>query len=427
MPDSATQSPTGQHGRAAFYFIFITITLDFLGFGIIAPVLPKLIIQFEGGNIARAAAIVGYFGFGWGAMQFLFSPILGAWSDRFGRRPVILLSCAGLGLDYILMAVSPTLGWLFLGRIISGITSSNISSAFAYVTDVTPPEGRAKKFGWLSAAFGLGFIIGPAAGGVLGGIHLRLPFWVAAGLSLANALYGFFILPESLPPERRAKSAWQMANPLGSLALLSSKPGLAILGFITTLNYLGQQSLPSIFVLYVDYRYAWSERMIGFSLAVVGVSVSVVSGGLVGPFVKRFGERGGLIFGLLIGAVAFCGFALASHAWILFAAIPLLALWGISGPAVQSLMTQRVDPTSQGKLQGAINSIRGFTTMFGPLLFTQVLAAAISPRLGLHLPGAPYFLAGFFLFSSAFLAIYATRPSSLSSAPQPAASLTPSD
>jgi MFS transporter, DHA1 family, tetracycline resistance protein len=427
MPDSATQSPAGRHGRAAFYFIFITITLDFLGFGIIAPVLPKLIIQFEGGNIARAAAIVGYFGFGWGAMQFLFSPILGAWSDRFGRRPVILLSCVGLGLDYILMAVSPTLGWLFLGRIISGITSSNISSAFAYVTDVTPPEGRAKKFGWLSAAFGLGFIIGPAAGGVLGGIHLRLPFWVAAGLSLANALYGFFILPESLPPERRAKSAWHMANPLGSLTLLASKPGLAILGFITTLNYLGQQSLPSIFVLYVDYRYGWSERMIGFSLAVVGVSVSVVSGGLVGPFVKRFGERGGLLFGLLIGAVAFCGFGLASHAWILFAAIPLLALWGISGPAVQSLMTQHVDPTSQGKLQGAINSIRGFTTMFGPLLFTQVLAAAISPSLGLHLPGAPYFLAGFFLFSSALLAVYATRPSSLPSAPKPAASLTPSD
>jgi MFS transporter, DHA1 family, tetracycline resistance protein len=427
MPDSATQTPARQMGRAAFSFIFITVTLDFLAFGIIAPVLPKLIIQFESGNIARAAAIVGYFGFGWGAMQFLFSPILGALSDRFGRRPVILLSCAGLGFDYILMALSPSLGWLFLGRLISGITSSNISSAFAYVTDVTPPEHRAKQFGLLSAAFGLGFIIGPAAGGLLGGIHLRLPFWVAAGLSLTNALYGFFILPESLPLERRAKSAWHMANPLGSLTLLTSKPGLGVLAFVTTFNYLAQQSLPSVFVLYVDFRYGWSERMIGFALAVVGVSVSVVSAGIVGPFVKRFGERGGLIFGLLIGAVAFWGFALASHAWILFAAIPLLALWGISGPAVQSLMTQRVDPTSQGKLQGAINSIRGITTMFGPLLFTQVLATAISPTTGLHLPGAPYFLAGFFLFSSVFLAHYATRPSSLPSASQSAASLNPSD
>ncbi len=270
--------PAARFGQAAFIFIFITILLDFLALGIIAPVLPNLIIQFKGGNIASAASITGYFGFAWATMQFIFSPILGAWSDRFGRRPIILISCAGLGFDYILMALAPTLGWLFVGRLISGITTSNISTAFAYVTDVTPPERRAKQFGLISAAFGLGFIIGPAVGGLLGNVHLRLPFWIAAGLSLANAIYGFFILPESLPPERRAKKAWHMANPLGSLTLLRSHPELGGLAIVTLLYYLAHQVLPTIFVLYADYRYGWSERTIGLSLAAVGLSVSLASG-----------------------------------------------------------------------------------------------------------------------------------------------------
>jgi MFS transporter, DHA1 family, tetracycline resistance protein len=408
---TTTSAPTSSSsGRAAFVFIFITVALDFLAFGIIAPVLPNLIIQFEGGNISRAAAITGYFGFAWAAMQFLFSPILGAWSDRFGRRPIILLSCFGLGLDYIFMALAPSLSWLFVGRLISGITSSNISSAFAYVTDVTPPEKRARQFGLLSAAFGLGFIVGPAVGGLLGHINLRLPFWGAAVLSLANALYGYFILPESLPPERRAKSAWRMANPLGSLALLRAHAGLGGLAFITTLNYLAQQALPSIFVLYADYRYGWSERTVGLSLAVVGISISVVSGVMVGPFVKRFGERGGLFFGLITGVLAFAGFGLASRGWMMFAAIPFLALWGISGPATQSLMTRRVEPSAQGKLQGAINSLRGVTGMIGPLIFTQVFAAAISPRAGLHLPGAPYFVSAALLLICVLLATNVARP-----------------
>ena len=218
--------------------------LDFLAFGIIAPVLPNLIIQFEGGNIARASDITGYFGFAWALMQFLFLPVLGAWSDRFGRRPVILISCFGLGLDYIFMALAPSLRWLLVGRIISGITASNISSAFAYVTDVTPPDKRAKQFGYLAASFGMGFIIGPAVGGVLGNINLRFPFWAAAALSLANAGYGFFVLPESLPKERRSKSAWHMANPLGSLTLLRSHRQLFGLATVMTLFYLGS-AIPS--------------------------------------------------------------------------------------------------------------------------------------------------------------------------------------
>lgn len=402
----ATSSPS----RAAFVFIFITVMFDFLALGIIVPVLPNLIIFFEGGSIARAATITGYFGFAWATMQFIFSPILGAWSDRYGRRPIILISCAGLGFDYILMALAPSLAWLFLGRLISGITTSNISTAFAYVTDVTPPEGRAKKFGYLSAAFGLGFIIGPAIGGMLGNIQLRLPFWVAAGLSLANTIYGFFILPESLPQERRAKSTWHMANPLGSLSLLRSHPELAGLAVVTILYYLAHQVLPSIWVLYADYRYGWNQRMMGFSLAAVGVGVIVVSGVLVGPFVKRFGERRSLLWGLTFGVLAFVGIALASRGWLLFASIPFLALWGIAGPAMQSLMSQRVDHSSQGKLQGAINSLRAITGMGGPLLFTQVFAVAISPRATLHIPGAPYFVAALLMLASLSLAFATARP-----------------
>jgi DHA1 family tetracycline resistance protein-like MFS transporter len=417
LSSAAPPTPQPQASRAAFAFILVTVLLDFLAFGIIAPVLPNLIIQFEGGNIARAAAITGYFGFAWALMQFIFSPILGAWSDRFGRRPVILISCFGLGLDYIFMALAPSLRWLLVGRIISGITASNISSAFAYVTDVTPPDKRSKQFGYLAASFGMGFIIGPAVGGVLGNINLRFPFWAAAALSLANAAYGFFVLPESLPKERRSKSAWHMANPLGSLTLLRSHPQLFGLATVMTLFYLAQQSLPAVFVLYTQYRYGWIERDVGLALAVVGVSTSIVSGVLVGPFVRRFGERRSVLSGLTFGTIGFFSLALAPRGWIFLCAIPFLGLWGIAGPSVQSLMSRRVDPTSQGKLQGAINSIRAISGMIGPLLFTQVLALAISPSVPIHFPGAPYFLAGLLLLSSLTLAAYVTRVDA--SSPQP--------
>jgi DHA1 family tetracycline resistance protein-like MFS transporter len=402
-------TPAPGAGRAAFAFILIMVVFDFLAFGIIAPVLPDLIRQFEGGDFARASSITGYFGFAWATMQFIFSPILGAWSDRFGRRPVILISCFGLGIDYVFMALAPSLTWLFVGRIISGITTSNVATAFAYITDVTPPERRAKQFGLISAAFGVGFIIGPAVGGFLGSINLRFPFWAAAALSLANALYGLFILPESLPPERRAKSAWHMANPVGSLNLLRSHPELAGLSVVTTLYYLAHNSLPSVWALYTEFRYDWNRRDVGLSLAVVGICAAVVSGALVGPFVKRFGERRSLLSGLFFGVLGFAGFALASRGWMILAVIPFIALWGIAGPAMQSLMSRRVDPSSQGKLQGAINSLRAITGMAGPVLFTQVFAAAISPRAILHLPGAPYFVAALLLFASLTLAAYIAR------------------
>ena len=402
--------PSFRSGNAAFLFILVMVAFDMVAFGIIAPVLPDLIRQFEGGDFGRASDLTGYLLLVWNAMQFLFSPILGAWSDRFGRRPIILLSCFGLGVDYIVMALAPTLRWLFIGRMISGITASNISTAYAYVTDVTPAEKRAKPFGYISAAFGLGFIIGPAVGGYLGNSNLRAPFWAAAALSLVNSLYGFFVLPESLPPERRSKSAWQMANPLGSLKLLRSHRVLAGLATVVTLYYLAQNSLPSMWALYTEERYGWSRGDVGLSLAVVGVCASVISGVLVGPFVKRFGERRSVLFGLLCGTLGFVGFALAASGWMLYAAIPFIALWGIAAPAIQSLMSRRVDATSQGKLQGAINSLRAITGMAGPVLFTQVFALAISPRARVHLPGAPYHLAAVLLLSGLLLAVYVTRP-----------------
>jgi DHA1 family tetracycline resistance protein-like MFS transporter len=284
-----------------------------------------------------------------------------------------------------------------------------VSTAFAYIADVTPPEERAKRYGLLGAAFGAGFVIGPAVGGLLGHYSLRAPFWAAAALSLANFLYGLFVLPESLPAEKRAKSAWHMANPLGSLTLLRSNAMLWGMSVVTVLYYLAHQALPSVFVLYTEYRYGWSERAVGIALGAVGICVAGVSGGLVGPYVKKFGERFSLTSGLFFGVLGFAGFAVAPKGWAFLAAVPFIALWGVAGPAMQSLMSQLVDPSAQGKLQGAINSLRALTGMAGPLLFTQVFSAAISPTAPVHLPGAPYYLGAVLLVGSLLLAMGVTR------------------
>lgn len=409
FPSPTNTSASGS--RAAMTFIIVTVLLDFLAFGIIAPVLPDLIKQFEAGNIARASDMVGYFGLIWNLMQFLFLPVLGAWSDRFGRRPVILISCLGLGLDYIFMALAPSLKWLFVGRLISGITASNVSTAFAYITDISAPGERAKRFGMLGAAFGVGFVVGPAVGGLLGQHNLRAPFWAAALLSLANFLYGLLMLPESLPTEKRAKSAWHMANPLGSLTLLRSHPELAGLSIVAILYYLAHQALQSVWVLYTEYRYGWDQRSIGLSLAVVGVCAAIVSGGLVGPYVKKFGERVSLTSGLLYGVLGFLGFGVAWKGWMALSAIPFIALWGVAGPAVQSLMSQRVDATSQGKLQGAVNSLRAMTGMVGPVLFTQLFSASIAHGASWHMPGAAYYMAAALLLSAMVMAVVMTQRS----------------
>jgi DHA1 family tetracycline resistance protein-like MFS transporter len=395
--------------RAALVFIFVTVVLDVLALGMIVPVLPKLVVGFLGGDPVRGAEMYGLFGTVWALMQFAFSPVQGALSDRFGRRPVILASNFGLGLDYVLMALAPTLAWLFVGRVISGITAASFSTAGAYIADVTPPEKRAAGFGMLGAAFGLGFVLGPALGGLLGSLGPRVPFWVAAGMSLANALYGLLVLPESLPPERRAAFAWRRASPLGSLALLRSHPELSGLAAVVFLHRLAHDVLPSTFVLYASYRYGWDTRAVGLTMAAMGVCGMVVSGGLVEPIVSRLGERRVLLAALLFGAAAFSTYGLAPTGAIALLGIPLQALWGLSSPTLQGLMTRLVPASEQGQLQGAQSSVMGIAGLFAPALFTQTFASAIGPRSAWHLPGAPFFLAALLLVAAATLARRVTR------------------
>src|SRR6266853_988000 len=337
--------------NAAFIFVFVTILLDMLALGIIIPVLPKLVVDFVGGDVARGADYLGLFGTAWALMQFLCSPIHGALSDRFGRKPVILGSNFGLGLDYILMALAPTLWWLFAGRVISGITAASISTAYAYVADVTPPQDRAARFGMLGVAFGAGFILGPAIGGLAGSVDPRLPFWIAAALSLANAAYGFFILPESLPLERRAPFRWRRANPIGSLVLLRSHEGLAAFATVNFLGQLAHASLPAVGVLYMMYRYGFDERTVGFTMAGIGLCAMIVQGVLIGRTVQRFGERTTLIMGLGFGVAGFAVFGLAPTGLIFWSGIPLLALWGFANPSALGLMSRRVSASGQGKWQ----------------------------------------------------------------------------
>ena len=394
--------------RAAFAFIFVTVTLDMLALGIIVPVLPKLVVAFEGGDVAHAARIVGVFGFAWSAMQFLASPVIGAMSDRFGRRPVVLLSNFGLGVDYLVMAVAPSVAWLLAGRIFSGITSSSYPTASAYVADVTPPEQRAAKFGMLGAAFGLGFIIGPAVGGVLGDIDLRLPFWVAGGLSLANAAYGYFILPESLPPEKRARVPWHMANPLGSLSFLRARPELLALGATFFLYYFAHEVYPTLFVLYGDYRYAWSARELGLTLALFGLGSTITSAFLIGPIVKRIGERNAMILGLSLSATSALAIGLAYTGTLFLLCIPLASLGGLSSPSLMSIASRQASETEQGRLQGALGSLQGIAMMIAPLALSQLFSISIQ-RGGQDYAGVPFAFTGFVIFTALLLAARATR------------------
>jgi DHA1 family tetracycline resistance protein-like MFS transporter len=386
--------PAMASGRgAAVAFIFVTILLDMLALGLIMPILPKLVESFVDNDTASAARIFGVFGTAWALMQFFFSPILGSLSDRFGRRPVVLLSNFGLGLDYVLMALAPSLVWLFVGRVISGITSASISTAFAYIADITPAERRAAVFGKVGAAFGAGFIVGPAVGGLLGDVDPRLPFWFAAGLSFANTLYGLLILPESLPRDLRAPFRWKSANPIGALRLLRSDRLLAGLSVSNFFAQLAHAVLPSIFVLYATYRYGWDSKTVGVTLAMVGICAMLVQGAGIGPLVKIFGERLALLLALVCGAAGFLIFAIAPTGPLSWLGIPVMSLWGVSGAAIQSLMTRRVTPDQQGQLQGATASVQSISQLLGPFLFTLTFAYFIGPQTPLHLPGAPFFLA----------------------------------
>ena len=405
-----------QSGRAAVIFIFFVLLLDVLAMGVIIPVLPSLIKGFLGNDTPRAVEIGGYITLGWAVMQFICTPIQGALSDRFGRRPVLLLSMTGLGLDYILMALSPNLWWLVVGRLISGATAASFSTANAYIADVTPPERRPAAFGMMGAAFGVGFVLGPALGGYVGAIDPRLPFWVAAGLSLLNAAYGFFILPESLPAERRTAFSLFRANPIGSLYLLGSNRRLAGLAGANFFYNVGHNVYPAIFVWFAQYRYGWDTRMVGIALAAVGVMSIIVNGALVGPIVKALGTRRAVLTGLIFGIIGFLLYAIGpTDTWV-WVAIPVAALWGIYSPAAQTIMTQSVDPHVQGQLQGALSSLMGLASIISPVLYTQIFAKAIDPASPFHLPGAPFYLAAFLLMCAFVLAWRATAPEAVTAA-----------
>ncbi len=394
-------------------FVFITLLIDVLSLGIIIPVLPKLVEQFMGGNTVDAARIYGVFGFAWALMQFLWSPLIGALSDRFGRRPILLLSCFGLGIDYILMAMAPTLAWLFVGRVISGITAASMSTASAYIADVTPAEKRAASYGLIGVAWGVGFVVGPALGGLLGEWHTRAPFYFAAALALLNWLYGYFVLPESLPPEKRGPFSWKRANPVGALKLLRSHHELWGLAGVNGLYWFAHYVLPSTFVLYAGFRFDWGTLMVGYMLVAVGVAGITMQGFLIKPIIKRIGEHNAIYVGLIGGALAFVIYGFAPTGEWMWLGIPFGALMGLFQPSLQALMTRHVSAQEQGLLQGANSSVFGIMGMVAPPVFTQTFAFFIAPTTVVHLPGAAMWLAGFFCIIAALLAFRVLRRESV--------------
>ena len=396
---------------AAMSFIFVTVALDMLALGIIIPVWPTLVKHFTGLNDSSASLAIGVMSVLFAATQFFAAPVLGVLSDRFGRRPVILFSNIGTALDYLIMALAPALAWLYVGRALSGVMSASIPTASAYVADVTPPEKRAGAYGLISGAFGLGFVVGPALGGWLGGFDPRLPFWVAAALGAANFLYGLVVLPESLPAEkRRARFEWTRANPLGSLRLLRSHRELFGIATVVFIGYIAHEVYPTVYVLYGQHRYGWTTATLGVGLAIVGISSVVVSVLLSQRAVDAFGARNALIAGLFFGAVGFWLFGSPSTTmfWI---GIPINALWGIAGSAEQVFMTSRVRPDEQGELQGALGAMRSVAMIGAPLIFAGIFAYFIrgGPS-GIEFPAAPWYLAAILVFASIPVAWAVTGP-----------------
>jgi len=417
-PTPVTDSRTGAR-KAALIFIFITVLIDVLAFGLIIPVLPLLVKQFAGGDTISAAHWIGWFGLLFSAIQFVCAPIQGTLSDRFGRRPVILLSCFGLGVDFIFMALAPSMAWLLVGRVISAIFSASFTTANAYIADVTPPEKRAQAFGMLGAAFGLGFIVGPVLGGLLSEVDLRFPFWGAALLALCNFVYGWFVLPESHPREHRAPTFdWRHANPLGSLKLLRSYPSIWGLAAVVFLINLAHFVYPNIFVLFADYRYQWHPKQVGMVLGVVGVCGVIVQAGLVKHAVAAWGERRALMFGLCAGIVGFTIYGWAPTGMLFLMGIPIMAFWGFAMPSTQALVTKQVDRSVQGRVQGALSSLMSLAGILAPQFYTGIFAWFIGKHAPMHQPGAPFWAAGLLLVVALGMAWrFARAPQAV---PQPA-------
>jgi DHA1 family tetracycline resistance protein-like MFS transporter len=383
----------GAQKKSAIGFIFITLLIDFTGFGIIIPVLPKLIEELTGAGLSVAAVYGGWLTLSYSVMQFISAPILGGLSDRYGRRPVLLASLFGLGIDYIFLAFAPGIAWLFAGRIFAGITGASFTTAQAYIADVSTPEKRAQNFGLVGAAFGIGFIIGPVIGGVFSQFGLRVPFLISAVLALVNWLYGYFILPESLDKNNRRPFDWKRANPVGSLMHIQKYPALAGLLLALFLLYIAGHSVQSTWTFYTMEKFKWNEAWVGYSLGFVGIVVGVVQGGLIRIIIPKIGQVKAVYYGMLLYIAGFILFAFASQGWMMFAFMIPYGLAGIFGPAMQGLISNGVEDNAQGELQGVTAGLMSASSIIGPLIMTNLFAYFTNPKHNLYFPGAP-FIAG---------------------------------
>ena len=391
--------------KSALPFIFVTMLIDVIGLGIIIPVLPKLIEEMIGGDLSMASTYAGWLMFAYATMQFLFSPIIGALSDRYGRRPVLLISLFGFGIDYLLMGFAPTIAWLFVGRLISGITGASFTTATAYIADISTPEKRAQNFGLIGAAFGLGFIIGPVLGGLLGHFGARVPFFAAAGLALLNTAYGYFILPESLDKEHRRKFEWKRANPVGSLKRLSHYPIILSLVVSLVFIYIASHATQSTWTFYTMEKFKWNEQMVGYSLGFVGLMIAIVQGGLIRIVIPKLGQKKSIYVGLTLYVIGFVCFAFATKSWMMFAFVVPFSLGGICGPALQGVMSGQVPANEQGELQGALTSLISVTSIVGPLLMTNLFSYFTAADAPFYFPGAPFLMGAVLTLFSVLFAV----------------------
>ncbi len=406
--------------KRALAFVFITVLVDSIGFGIIIPVLPELIVELTGEGLGRAAMYGGWLAFTFAAVQFFCAPVLGNLSDRYGRRPVLLFSLLALGLDYVVMGLAGWIGWLFIGRFVAGIAGASFTPAYAYIADVSPPEKRAQNFGLLGAAFGIGFIAGPAIGGLLGTLGPRTPFFAAAALALVNFTFGYFVLPETLAPEARRPFQWSRANPLGTLLQMRRCPAVLGLAVVTFLWQLSHQVFPTTWSFYTMLRFGWSEAAVGYSLAFVGVIMAIGQGVLTRVLIPRLGgERRAALVGLVLGTAAYLGYALATRGWMMYAWMLTFFFVGLVYPSLNALMSRQVPASAQGELQGGIASLYSLSSIVGPPLLTQLLGYFSSPQAPVHVPGAAFLAAAALSTSCIVLLARTTRASALG-APGPA-------
>lgn len=396
--------------KSALLFIFITVLVDSIGLGLILPVMPELIMDLTGEGLSKASTYGGWLWFIYAVMQFFCAPVLGNLSDRFGRRPVILFALFALGVDYLIMGLAPALAWLFVGRTIAGMAGASYTPAYAYLADVSPPERRAQNFGLVGAAFGMGFIVGPALGGLLGGLGPRVPFFAAACLALVNFTLGWFVLPESLPPESRRPFDARRANPLGTLVQMRKHTSVMGLAAALFLWQLGHQVLPSTWAFYTMLKFHWSEAAVGSSLAFVGIIMAVSTGGLTRLLVPRLGERRAALTGLLCGAAAYLGYALATQGWMMYAFMLTWLFAGLVHPSVNAIMSRQLPADAQGELQGGVACLYSITSIVGPPLMTQLFGYFSSDRAPLHLPGAAFICAALLSVGGAVVFVRASRP-----------------